>query len=149
MRPSHSTVCIALFGVLLAGCASAPQSADRAVSPANPPTAKPVTASPLIGVWEGKWSIDGLGYEGRARLTIERVEGEVVIGRSTMFATPFGDLTETFAPARFDGQQLTVQHPNARYTLTFDQTGKPLRLSGPLTYSTEVGTYTGRIDVAR
>ncbi|MFC4160961.1 hypothetical protein [Chitinimonas lacunae] len=154
---------VALSGLaatlLLGACASpsGPSSAPAAptppATPASPAPVAPVSAapssqSPLLGTWEGKWTVDSMGYEGRAILEITGLEGNRVVGRATMYDTPYGDLTEAFEQASFDGQKLDVKHKtNAAYTLTLgDKDGKP-RLNGPLTYNTDTGSYTGRLRV--
>ncbi|WP_374535583.1 hypothetical protein [Chitinimonas taiwanensis] len=159
--------------LLLAGCASAPVAPSAPVSqpaevatpaPAPAPVAPLVTApvatptpavsapasAGIIGSWEGKWTIESMGYEGKTVVVIEQVNGNAVSGRATMFDTPYGDLTEDFAPATFDGSKLNVKHANnASYVLTLsEKDGKP-RLVGPLVYITDAGTYNGTIRVSK
>lgn len=141
--------------LLLAGCASAPVAPSTPVSqPAEVATPTPAVSAPasaaIIGSWEGKWTIESMGYEGKTVVVIEQVNGNAVSGRATMFDTPYGDLTEDFAPATFDGSKLNVKHANnASYVLTLsEKDGKP-RLVGPLVYITDAGTYNGTIRVSK
>lgn len=153
--------------LLLAGCASAPVAPSAPVSKpaevatpvapvatASAATPTPAVSAPasagIIGSWEGKWTIESMGYEGKTVVVIEQVNGNAVSGRATMFDTPYGDLTEGFAPATFDGSKLNVKHANnASYVLTLsEKDGKP-RLVGPLVYITDAGTYNGTIRVSK
>lgn len=141
--------------LLLAGCASAPVAPSAPVSqPAEVATPTPAVSAPasaaILGSWEGKWTIESMGYEGKTVVVIEQVNGNAVSGRATMFDTPYGDLTEDFAPATFDGSKLNVKHANnASYVLTLsEKDGKP-RMVGPLVYITDAGTYNGTIRVSK
>ncbi|MEH6459080.1 hypothetical protein [Chitinimonas sp. JJ19] len=123
-----------------------PAEIIKQVEPTQPATA----TAPIVGNWEGKWTIDSMGYEGKTVIVIEKLDGANVVGRATMFDTPYGDLTEAFAPATFDGSKLNVKHQNnASYVLTLGEKDGAMRLSGPLVYITEAGTYNGNIRVSK
>ncbi|PHV13433.1 hypothetical protein [Chitinimonas sp. BJB300] len=119
---------------------------------ANTPIA-PAVADPtsmLVGNWEGKWAIDSTGFEGKAQLVIETVIGGTVTGHTTMFNTPFGDLTQAFSPAAFDGAKLNVKHGNnVSYVLSFSEKEHRPHMAGPLVYVGKSGTYHGTIRVVR
>lgn len=154
-----------LAATLLLGACASPSGPATSPTPAPTPSAAPAPAptpapapapsaaapsapsSALVGVWEGKWTVDSMGYEGKAILEITGLDGGRVLGKATMYDTPYGDLTENFDQASYDGQKMDVKHKNAAYTLTLgDKDGKP-RLNGPLTYNTDTGSYTGRLRV--
>ncbi len=137
-----------------------PEPAPKPAIPAigmeayTPPTqaemqAKAASQSKLVGTWEGKWEIDNLGYEGKAVLKIERVEGNEVFGVAIMSDTPYGDMTETFVKATFDGTKMLVKHKSADYALTLTERDSKLRFSGPLHYTSESGNYTGRLKLSK
>ena len=130
--------------------APAPVAAPAPAAPAAAPAAATAQDSKLSGNWEGKWIIDGVGLEGKIVLNITGMEGNVVKGKATLFDTPYGDLTEDFSPATFDGSKLQVKHSNgAVYTLTLSEKDGKTRLRGPLNYATESGTYTGKVQVEK
>ncbi|QDQ26244.1 hypothetical protein FNU76_07645 [Chitinimonas arctica] len=167
-----SALGLALALSLLAGCASAPvEPAAPAKLPRPPkpveqlkpaesvrpvPAAQPIaqaaataSATPLVGRWEGKWTIDSMGYEGKTVIEIEQLNGDNVIGKATMFDTPYGDLSEPFAPGTFNSGKLVVKHQNANYTLTLGEKDGKLRLTGPMTYNSDAGSYNGNIRVSK
>jgi hypothetical protein len=111
-------------------------------------TRKPKAISSLTGTWEGEWEVDELGFTGRATLVIDRVDGRTVAGRSVMYDTPYGKLDEPFLAASFEAGRLSVKHrKNVTYTLVLNERAK--QLSGPFVYTTNLGTFTGKITVAR
>lgn len=130
----------------------APPPAVKEAPPEPPKTTEPRKRAPasILGTWEGEWEVDEYGFTGHATLQIDHIDGHVVLGRSMMFDTPYGTLNEPFLIANFDNGHLNVKHrKNVAYTLTLSERGTTVRLSGPFTYVTNLGTFTGKINVVR
>lgn len=85
-----------LAATLLLGACASPSGPATTPAPAPTPSAAPAPtpapsaaaptgqSSALVGVWEGKWTVDSMGYEGKAILEITGLDGGRVleIGRA-------------------------------------------------------------------
>ncbi|MBV8659547.1 MAG: hypothetical protein JO142_17130 [Burkholderiales bacterium] len=121
------------------------------VKPAEAPEVhKPKPVANIIGNWEGRWEIESLGLEGRVIIVIDRIEGRVAIGHSSIYDTPYGELSEPFASAVFDGNRLAVKHSKSTsYTLTLAERDNAMRFAGPFTFTNSLGTFTGKLRVSK
>ncbi|MBV8657244.1 MAG: hypothetical protein JO142_05395 [Burkholderiales bacterium] len=129
----------------------APVAPPAEVKPAEAPEIhKPKPVANIVGNWEGRWEIESLGLEGRVIIVIDRIEGKVAIGHSSIYDTPYGELSEPFASAVFDGSRLAVKHSKATsYTLTLAERENSMRLAGPFTFTNSLGTFTGKLRVSK
>lgn len=147
--------------VSLSGCAGwqemgqtpAPTPVESKPAPAPAPVIAPAPAAPaaapaathaLVGKWVGKWVVDGTGTDGKAEIEVKEVNGDVVVGVSSILDTPFGDLIEPFAPGKIkDGSTVVLNHANgAFFTLKLTEAGAKPSLKGTFKFEAYTGTLT-------
>lgn len=111
-------------------------------APAPAPVAAPAATHTLVGKWVGKWVVDGTGTDGKAEIEVKEVNGDVVVGVSSILDTPFGDLIEPFAPGKIkDGSTVVLNHANgALFTLKLTEAGGKPSLKGTFKFEAYTGT---------
>jgi 3-oxoacyl-ACP reductase-like protein len=122
---------------------SKPATAPAPVAaPAPAPAAAPAATHALVGKWIGKWVVDGTGTDGKAEIEVKEVNGDVVVGVSSIFDTPFGDLISPFSPGKLkDASTVLLNHENgAIFTLKLSEAGAKPSLKGTFKFEAYTGT---------